>query len=63
MVLQPCSLVPAELKEDITGRAEFVEYLTHLQLQRADLQDRIGKNKEWVVSSRIMLLVRCLVVL
>lgn len=51
MMLKPCSLVLAELKEDISGRAEFVEYLTRLQLQRAELQDRIGKNKAWVVSS------------
>lgn len=41
----------AELKEDIKGRAEFVEYLTRLQIQRADLQDRIDKNKDWIVST------------
>lgn len=43
----------AELKEDIKGQKEFVEYLTRLQIQRADLQDRIDKNKAWVVSSML----------
>lgn len=41
----------AELKEDIKGQKEFVSYLTQLQLQRADLQERINQNKAWIVSS------------
>jgi thioredoxin-related protein len=45
-------IVCTELKEDIKGQKEFKEYLTTLELQRADLQGRIDKNKAWVVSGR-----------
>lgn len=46
----PHGRVCTELKEDIKGQKEFKEYLTTLELQRADLQGRIDKNKAWVVS-------------
>jgi hypothetical protein len=42
--------VPAELKEDLKGKKEFEEYLTKLNLQKADIQGRIEKNKTWIVS-------------
>jgi hypothetical protein len=43
-------VVPAELKEDLKGKKEFEEYLTKLNLQKADIQGRIEKNKTWIVS-------------
>ncbi|WIA08791.1 hypothetical protein OEZ85_008213 [Tetradesmus obliquus] len=38
----------AELKEDLKGKKEFEDYLTKLNLQKADIQGRIEKNKTWI---------------
>eukprot|EP00878_Enallax_costatus_P028268 GHUV01030518.1.p1 GENE.GHUV01030518.1~~GHUV01030518.1.p1 ORF type:complete len:148 (-),score=26.69 GHUV01030518.1:215-658(-) len=40
----------AELKEDLKGKKEFEDYLTKLKIQKADIEDRIEKNKAWIVS-------------
>lgn len=40
----------AELKEDLKGRKEFEDYLARLNIQKADLQAKIEKNKAWIVS-------------
>jgi hypothetical protein len=45
-------VVPAELKEDLKGKKEFEDYLTKLNLQKADIQGRIEKNKTWIVSEQ-----------
>ena len=39
-----------ELKADAKGKKEFQDYNTKLQFQRADLVERIEKNKAWIVS-------------
>jgi hypothetical protein len=39
----------AEIKEDQKGKKEYEDYLTKLNLQKADLQKRIDSNKEWLV--------------
>ena len=49
--LQPSApLVHTELKADAKGQKEFQDYRTKLEIQKSDLQDRIRKNKEWIVS-------------
>jgi hypothetical protein len=35
----------------LKGKKEFEEYLTKLNLQKADIQGRIEKNKTWIVRS------------
>lgn len=39
-----------ELKADAKGKKEFEDYQTKLEIQKADLKERIEKNKAWVVS-------------
>jgi hypothetical protein len=47
------SFAPVELKDDLKGKKEFEDYLTKLNLQKADIQGRIEKNKTWIVSSQV----------
>jgi hypothetical protein len=42
----------SELKEDLKGKKEFEDYLTKLQIEKSDIQDRIEKNKAWIVSAK-----------
>ncbi|KAF8072760.1 rpsO [Scenedesmus sp. PABB004] len=42
--------VLCELKEDLKGKKEFEAYLSKLQTQRADVQDRIEKNRAWIAN-------------
>lgn len=46
--IRPCPC--AELKSDAKGKKEFEDYRTKLLIQRADLVNRIDKNKTWIVS-------------
>jgi len=54
MHLTDNSVVSAELKEDLKGKKEFEDYLTKLNLQKADIQGRIEKNKTWIVRSAVL---------
>jgi hypothetical protein len=45
-----CPRPPVDLKADAVGLKEFQDYQTKLNLQRADLEERIAKNKAWIVS-------------
>ena len=40
----------ADLKKDLEGRKEYVDYLATLEKQKAELRKRITANKEWIVS-------------
>jgi len=47
-----CASAVTEIKEDLKGKKEFEDYLTKLQIEKSDIQDRIEKNKAWIVSGR-----------
>ena len=40
----------AELRQDKKGKKEYDDFLTKLNMQKADLQQRVQKNTAWIVS-------------
>lgn len=43
-------LCVAEIKQDLKGKKEYEEYLAKLNIQKAELQERIARNQAWIVS-------------
>ncbi|KIZ06246.1 flagellar associated protein [Monoraphidium neglectum] len=42
--------VETELKADAKGKKEFEDYHTKLLIERADIEERIKKNKDWIAN-------------
>eukprot|EP00877_Chromochloris_zofingiensis_P015214 jgi/Chrzof1/9947/Cz04g21210.t1 len=38
----------AEIKQDLKGKKEYEEYLAKLNIQKAELQERIARNQAWI---------------